>query len=151
MKDTLSLSKPNIYWPFGTSFLFLVPMTLALAYTGQPDVAIACFVCFLTSISTHYYKCENKMIRTIDIIIVNAIGVYYTFHSAFKMGLNAYTFFVYFFGILALIIYFLFRVLSFESIEPEKVKNCHSFVHLFANLGIVSYVYARYYIQIQSN
>ena len=63
-----------------TSFALIVPTVLAY-FVRQYDVANTSLMCLLISICNHSVKGQNKLIKTVDILIQHGSGVYLSLHS----------------------------------------------------------------------
>lgn len=120
-----------------TSFLFLVPAAAAL-YLSAFDVAIACVICFLTSVWNHSQECTNPTAQKVDQITVRLIALGYTLNAILYIGpSNPYVMAMCLIGIMAAITYI------YLGKHPELYHKHHYLVHVLSNTGIMLYILSR--------
>ena len=124
---------PNINKNLCSSTLFIFPAVYA--YLILPRYSLVMFgsiVCLITSIVNHYYKNQNNLFRTIDIITVVAIAAYFTIHCLFNIGFKFYSNIVYILVIMSLSTYCY--------VNYYNPCDYHYLVHIFAITGIMLYI-----------
>lgn len=123
--------------PYWSSYLFLVPAFFSFILLPCKDVSYACIICAITSVNNHFYKCQDRGRQKIDQVIVRSVAGMYTLHALCTMQFRPFAIPMYFFGILSSITY----------IYTHKIRsgyNYHYLIHIFSNLGIMFYVFARH-------
>lgn len=120
-----------------SSSLFLIPAVVAWFALKQKDVAVACMVCFVTSVCNHIYQGQNEVLRTLDVWVVRGIALMYTVHCIVTMGVKMWALAMYACGVLTLAWYIYLRI------RAQVDYNWHCMVHVFAVLGIMCYIIAR--------
>jgi hypothetical protein len=118
-----------------SSTLFLAPAIYAYI-VNYSQVMWGSLICFFTSITHHYYKAENKILRRIDIVCVNSIAAYFIFQSVKQIGCTFYANIMYGFAIAALVFFF------YLSFRPHLYEKYHYIVHNLAITGIMFYIKA---------
>lgn len=123
--------------PYLTSYLFLVPATWSFMLLPYKDVTYACILCTVTSINNHFHNCQDKHKQRIDQLIVRSVAAIYTLHSLYTMQFKPLTIPMYLLGILSIVLY----------IYTDRIEDgykYHYLIHVFSNIGILFYVFARY-------
>jgi len=118
-----------------SSMLFIFPAIYGYLVSYKL-IMYSSIICFFTSIVNHYFCSVHKYFRIIDIICVNSIALYFTFHSLFTIGFNTYSTIMY---ICALITLSIWLYIKFK---PYLDKKYYCLVHLFAVIGIIFYIRA---------
>ena len=118
-----------------SSTLFIFPAIYGYLVSYKL-IMYSSIICFFTSIVNHYFCSVHKYFRIIDIICVNSIALYFTFHSLFTIGFNTYSTIMY---ICALITLSIWLYIKFK---PYLDKKYYCLVHLFAVIGIIFYIRA---------
>jgi hypothetical protein len=103
---------------------------------SYPLVAIGSSICLFTSTAHHYYKAQNKLFRTIDIICVNSIAAYFVLTCLHKIRFTFYANITYLFTIISLILFFYIKK------KKDLYESYYFLVHLFAISGIMFYIKA---------
>lgn len=116
-----------------SSSLLLIPARLALL-NHCPDVALGAFVCWLTSLVNYTLYPNAGMCRTLDIVMVNAIGSWFMIDAARNARTNKHMARVCFIGVVSLIM-FLGRGIR------DATSQC--LVHILGTWGIVLYMKGR--------
>ena len=122
---------------FYTSFLFIIPIVLALILHVK-IIALTSTLCFITSVINHYYQSNNSIALIVDIIVVRTIAILhivyalYTYRFSNKIMMLSY---------IASII----TVKIYLDIHKNNLFEYHYFVHYFSVCGILFYIFAIYY------
>jgi hypothetical protein len=119
----------NVY----SSMLFIIPTLYA--YVLLPyysELMVGSMLCLITSVYHHYYKAEIGFFKTLDRIVVNSIGFFFTLRCIIKIGSKFYANIMYFIGILA------WATFYYVSVYNSKLYcDYHCLVHIFAVIGIL--------------
>ena len=118
-----------------SSTLFIFPAIYGYLVSYKL-IMYSSIICFFTSIVNHYFCSVHKYFRIIDIICVNSIALYFTFHSLFTIGFNTYSTIMYICALITLSIYLYIKF------KPYLDKKYYCLVHLFAVIGIIFYIRA---------
>lgn len=120
---------------FCSSCLFLAPAIYGylIAY---PAVMVGSIICFLTSTAHHYTKCQNQLLRKIDIVCVNSIAIYFILHCVFTIGSTFYANLMYLFAACAVVAF------AYFSRRPHLYADYYCIVHFLAITGILCYIRA---------
>jgi len=133
-----SNEKRKYKYTFYTSFLFIIPSTIAWYIIPKKDIAVSSFACFLTSVIAHYYDCQNHLASMIDIVFVRTIGIFYLIHSIVSMGVNPIIVWMYACSVISVGLYLQIRNV------PKESCQWHYLIHLSSVTGILVYIIARY-------
>lgn len=119
-----------------TSTSLLVPTVFAYL-ANQFDIALSCFVCFVTSVTNHGWGGIPEA-RSIDIIVLHAIGAFYIAEAAYRIVCERRILF--FVPVIAACVILLAYWLTTRN---GKNDMAHAIVQVVGAMGVCSFVYAR--------
>lgn len=123
--------------PYLSSYLFLIPALWSFMLLPYKDVGYACILCAITSTNNHINECTDEQKQKLDQLVVRTVAGAYTLHSLYTMHLKPLTIPMYLFGFLSISLYM-------YTYKIDDGYKYHYLIHIFSNLGIMFYIFARY-------
>jgi hypothetical protein len=124
------MNNPNVV----SVHLFLVAAWFAREH-ACPDVAVACIACWVAGLLNHSFACRNRFFSTTDVLVVNAIALYYVSESLLSVVSVGGEFW---YGVTVLV-----GLLTLAAYVLIYDYRYHPVVHLLSFVGICSFVMAR--------